>query len=71
MEEGERTACRKENEWRRNITKVSIEKNRFCGYTGLASCLWYNADTARLIELEDEERDIFMAGGFVGEDKRW
>ncbi|MBZ4252075.1 hypothetical protein LAJ57_14335, partial [Streptococcus pneumoniae] len=35
------------NEWRRNVTKVSVEKNRFCGYTGPACYLWYNKETAR------------------------
>lgn len=55
------------NEWRRNITKVSVEKNRFCGYTGPASYLWYNKDTARLIELEEEAAMVFEAGGVLDE----
>jgi twinkle protein len=50
------------NEWRRNVTKVTVEKNRFTGYTGPASYLWYNKDTARLIELEDDEVATFEAG---------
>lgn len=50
------------DEWRRNITKLTVEKNRFCGFTGPASYLWYNKDSARLSELEKEEKDIFDAG---------
>ena len=58
------------NEWRRNVTKVTVEKNRFCGYTGPASYLWYNKDTARLVELEDEEAMIFEQGGAISDDKQ-
>lgn len=58
------------NEWRRNVTKVTVEKNRFCGYTGPASYLWYNKDTARLVELEDEEAMIFEQGGAIADDKQ-
>lgn len=50
------------NEWRRNVTKLTVEKNRFCGFTGPASYLWYNSQTARLSELEQEEKDLFDAG---------
>jgi twinkle protein len=50
------------NEWRRNVTRITVEKNRFCGYTGPASFLWYNPQTARLSELEPEEVDLFEAG---------
>ena len=58
------------SEWRRNITKVTVEKNRFCGYTGPAAYLWYNKDTARLTELDDEEVDTFEAGGDLRDDQR-
>lgn len=58
-----------ENEWRRNITKVSVEKNRFCGYTGPACYLWYNKDTARLMELPPEHVDIFVKGGHINDDQ--
>ena len=43
------------NEWRRNVTKVTVEKNRFCGRTGPASYLFYNEMTGRLTELTKEE----------------
>ena len=33
------------DEWRRNVTRITVEKNRFCGYTGPASYLWYNPET--------------------------
>jgi len=60
------------NEWRRNVTKITVEKNRFCGYTGPCSYLWYNSETARLTELEQEEAQIFEAGGSIMEaDKSW
>lgn len=60
------------NEWRRNVTKITVEKNRFCGYTGPASYLWYNSETARLTELEPDEAQIFEAGGTIHDaDKPW
>lgn len=57
------------NEWRRNITKVSVEKNRFCGYTGPACYLWYNPETGRLSELEDEEVAIYEQGDALTDDR--
>lgn len=58
------------SEWRRNVTKVSVEKNRFCGYTGPASYLWYNKDTARLTELDEEEAAIYEHGGTLRDDQQ-
>jgi twinkle protein len=58
------------NEWRRNITKVTIEKNRFCGFTGPAAYLWYNKDTARLTELDDEEAMTYELGGVLNDDQQ-
>lgn len=57
------------NEWRRNITSVSVEKNRFCGYTGPAGYLWYNPQTARMTELDRESADTFEAGGHLNDDQ--
>lgn len=39
--------------WRRNVLKIVVEKNRFCGRTG--PCLWmfYDEITGRLTELDD------------------
>ncbi len=39
----------------RNITRLSIEKNRFCGRTGPACYLQYEAETGRLREITDPE----------------
>ncbi len=58
------------NEWRRNVTKITVEKNRFCGYTGPASYLWYNKDSARLMELDAEEALLFENGGFLTDDQQ-
>lgn len=51
-----------DNEWRRNVTKITVEKNRFCGYTGPASYLWYNKETSKLTELEEDEKQTYEAG---------
>ena len=48
--------------WRRNITTVMVEKNRFCGRTGPAGHLWYNEMTGRLDELNAEEAQQFENG---------
>lgn len=57
------------NEWRRNITKVTVEKNRFCGYTGPASHLWYNKDTGLLMELSPEQAQIYDMGATITDDQ--
>lgn len=38
----------------RNTTKVIVEKNRFCGRTGLACYLRYDGETGRLTELPQD-----------------
>jgi twinkle protein len=50
------------NEWRRNVLKLTIEKNRFCGRTG--PCLWmeYQPPTGRLNALDAEQIDKYEAG---------
>ena len=55
------------NEWRRNVTKITVEKNRFCGYTGPACYLWYNKETGRLHELDEAEGHIYEAGGALND----
>lgn len=50
------------NPWRRNVTKLTIEKNRFCGRSGPAAYVWYNEATGRLIELSPEEINDYEAG---------
>lgn len=51
------------NEWRRNITKVIVEKNRFCGRTGPACWLYYNPMTGRLEELPSDQIAEYEDGG--------
>lgn len=49
--------------WRRNVTSLIIEKNRFCGRTGPACYLFYNEITGRLEELTKEAAEIYERGG--------
>lgn len=49
--------------WRRNVTKITIEKNRFCGRTGPAVWLHFNEFTGRLSELDDEQIKAYNSGG--------
>jgi len=51
------------NSWRRNITKLTVEKNRFCGRTGPSSYLFYNEDTGCLEELSQDQISDFENGG--------
>jgi twinkle protein len=44
-----------EDEWRRNVTKVTVTLNRFCGRTGPAGYLLYDPVTGRQNELTPEE----------------
>lgn len=43
----------------RNTTKVTVEKNRFCGRTGPACLLKYDAETGRLTELPQDMLDEY------------
>lgn len=49
--------------WRRNVTSLVVEKNRFCGRTGPACYLFYNEITGRLEELTKEAGEIYEKGG--------
>lgn len=49
--------------WRRNVTKITVEKNRFCGRTGPGSFLHYNEHTGRLNPLDEEQIKVYNAGG--------
>lgn len=55
------------DDWRRNVTKVTIEKNRFCGFTGPACYLWHNSETGRLTELDEDQEKIFEQGGTLND----
>lgn len=59
------------SEWRRNVTRLTIEKNRFCGRTGPASYLYYNEHTGRLSELTKEEIEVYENGSSPGADAPW
>lgn len=51
------------NEWRRNITRISVEKNRKFGRTGPACYLYYDEMTGRLAELPRELVEVYEQGG--------
>jgi twinkle protein len=51
------------NEWRRNITRLSVEKNRKYGRTGPACYLYYDEMTGRLEELSPELVEEYEHGG--------
>jgi twinkle protein len=53
------------DEWRRNVTKLVVEKNRFSGRTGPACWLSYNGITGRLTELNPEEVLRYEEGGTI------
>lgn len=56
------------NEWRRNVMKITVTKNRFCGRCGPATYLWYNERTGRLEELTPEQGQMYEAGGSLNDD---
>lgn len=51
------------DEWRRNVTRISVEKNRKFGRTGPACLLYYNEMTGRLEELTKELAEAYETGG--------
>jgi len=57
------------NEWRRNVSKIVIEKNRFSGKTGPCLWVWYNPSTGRLSELSEEHIDIYERGDALTDDQ--
>jgi len=56
---------------RRNITKMVVQKNRFCGRTGPASYLKYDTETGRLSECSQEEIKEYEAGQEKEEELPW
>lgn len=50
------------DDWRRNVTKLVIKKNRFCGRTGPSTYLFYDPMTGRLSELSKEDIQKYEAG---------
>jgi predicted ATP-dependent serine protease len=59
-----------EDPWRRNVVKLIVEKNRFCGRTGPGAYLFYNPDTGRLSELTKEQIQAYNNGGNAS-DHQW
>jgi twinkle protein len=57
------------DQWRRNITKVVVENNRFCGRTGPACYLQFNEFNNRLTELTEDEVRRFEEGGSLRDDE--
>lgn len=51
------------NEWRRNVTRMVVEKCRLSGRTGPACWVYYDPETGRLVELTKEQVQIFEDGG--------
>lgn len=50
------------DEWRRNVTRMSVEKCRLSGRSGPACWVYYNPITNRLEELSKELADIYEQG---------
>jgi twinkle protein len=59
------------DEFRRNVTKVVVEKNRFCGITGPCCWLFYDSGTGRLRELDADEIRTYEEGGVVTKEEQW
>lgn len=51
-----------EDPFRRNVTKVSVQKNRFCGRTGPACYLFYDSESGRLSELDKTAIEQYESG---------
>lgn len=51
------------SDWRRNITKIVIQKNRFCGRAGPCCYLFWNDMTGRLEELTKDQITEYENGG--------
>lgn len=51
------------DEWRRNVTRMVVEKCRLSGRTGPSAWVWYNPVTCRLDELSKEAVEQFETGG--------
>jgi twinkle protein len=54
--------------WRRNVTKVWIEKNRFCGRTGPAEWLFFDDITGRMTPIGDVAITKYEEGQSINDD---
>lgn len=59
------------DEWRRNVVKITIKKNRFSGRTGPACYLHFDATKNRMVELDYEGVQRYENGGTLREDEQW
>lgn len=57
--------------WRRNVTKVTVQKNRFCGRTGPACYLFYDIESGRLSELDKASIAQYESKENVQEKELW
>lgn len=53
---------KEKDDYRRNVTTLEIEKNRFCGRTGPGTHLHYDNSTGRLNQMTREEIERFEEG---------
>lgn len=53
--------------WRRNVTKVWVEKNRFSGRTGPAEWLWFDDVTGRMMPLDDVAITKYEEGASIND----
>lgn len=54
------------DEWRRNVIKIIVQKNRFCGKTGSSCWVWYDTESGRLLELSEDQAKLYENGGVQG-----
>lgn len=60
------------DDWRRNVLKIEIEKNRFSGRTGPCLWLFYREETGRLELMDDELIEKYESGGVLNDtDLSW
>lgn len=52
------------DDWRRNVVKLTIQKNRFAG-TGGHVYLYFNPTTGRLVELSEDEISVYEKGATI------
>jgi twinkle protein len=52
------------DDWRRNVVKLTIQKNRFAGMGGCVY-LFFDQSTGRLVELSDDEASTYERGATI------
>lgn len=60
-----------DSEWRRNITKIVVEANRFTGETGPVDYLEFSKSTGRLIPLTETQIQEFESGAGHSSQETW